>query len=44
MDIGKYVTTRFDTLNYEFERSLPRGNNKKVIGIMWEHNERVSFI
>ena len=30
----KDVETRFDTSNYEFNRSLPKGNNKKVIGLM----------
>ena len=27
------VETRFDTSNYEFERPLPKGKNKKVIGV-----------
>ena len=30
-DIAKYVATRFDTSNYELDRPLPRGKNKKVI-------------
>ena len=34
LDIAKDVETRFDTSNYELERPLPRGKNKKVIGIM----------
>ena len=25
---------RFDTLNYELDRLLPKGKNKKVIGLM----------
>ena len=28
---AKDVETRFDTLNYELERLLPKGKNKKVI-------------
>ena len=31
---AKYVETRFHTLNYELERILPKGGNKKVIGLM----------
>ena len=34
IDIEKYVETRFDTLNYELDRPLPKGKNKKVIGLM----------
>ena len=30
--ITKDVETRFDTSNYELDRSLPKGKNKKVIG------------
>ena len=30
-DIAKYVETRFDTSNYELDRSLPKGKNKKLI-------------
>ena len=38
-DITKNFETRFDTSNYELEcnsidRSLPKGKNKKVIGLM----------
>ena len=33
-DIAENVETRFDTLNYELDRSLPKGKNKKVIGLM----------
>ena len=37
-DIYKYIVedveTRFDTSNYELGRSLPKGKNKKVIGLM----------
>ena len=31
VDIAKYVETRFDTSNYELERPLPRGKNKKLL-------------
>ena len=31
-DIVEDVETRFDTSNYELDRPLPKGNNKKVIG------------
>ena len=30
-DITKDVETRFDTSNYELDRLLPKGKNKKVI-------------
>ena len=30
-DITKDVETRFDISNYELDRPLPRGKNKKVI-------------
>ena len=33
-DISDDVDNRFDTLNYEAERPLPIGKNKKVIGLM----------
>ena len=33
-DIANDVEKRFDTSNYECDRSLPTGNNKKVIGLM----------
>ena len=33
-DIVEDVETRFDTSNYELDRSLPREKNKKVIGLM----------
>ena len=31
---SKYVETRLDTSNYELDRQLPKGKNKKVIGLM----------
>ena len=33
-DIANDVDNRFDTSNYEVNRSLPMGKNKKVIGLM----------
>ena len=33
-DIADYVKKRFDTSNYETERSLSIGRNKKVIGLV----------
>ena len=33
-DIADDVEKRFDTSNYEVNRSLPTGKNKKVIGLM----------
>ena len=32
-DISKYVKTRFDTSNYELDRPIPKGKNKKIIGL-----------
>ena len=33
-DIAEVVETRFGTLNYELDRPLPRGKDKKVIALM----------
>ena len=33
-DIAEDFETRFDTSNYELNRPLPKGKNKKVIGVM----------
>ena len=33
-DIAKDVVERFDTSNYSVDRPLPKGKNKKVIGLM----------
>ena len=33
-DIANDVEKRFDASNYEVNRSLPNGKNKKVIGLM----------
>ena len=33
-DIVEDVETRFDTSNYALNRPLPKGKNKKVIGVM----------
>ena len=35
-DIAEDVETRFDTSNFELDRALPEGKNKKVIGLMKE--------
>ena len=32
--IAEDCETRFDTSNYEFQRQLPKGKNKKVIGLI----------
>ena len=34
ISIAKDIETRFDTSNYELERPLSRGKNKKGIGLM----------
>ena len=34
INIAEDVKTRFDTSNYELNRPLSKGKNKKVIGIM----------
>ena len=33
-DIAEDVEGRFDTSNFGIDRSLPKGENKKVIGLM----------
>ena len=33
-DIAKDVETRFDAVNYELDRPLPKGKNNKVAGLM----------
>ena len=33
-DIAEDVETRFDTSNFEIDRPLPKGKNKKVIGLI----------
>ena len=33
-DIADHVKKRYDTSNYEVDRPLPKGMNKKVIGLM----------
>ena len=33
-DIVEDVETRFDTAHFELDRSLPKRNNEKVIGLM----------
>ena len=33
-DVAEDVGTRFDTSNFELDRPLPKGKNKKVIELM----------
>ena len=33
-DIAEDFETKFDTLSYEFNRPLPKGKNKEVVGVM----------
>ena len=33
-DVAENVAARFETSNYKLERLLPKGKNKKVIGLM----------
>ena len=33
-DVAEDVETRFDTSNFEIDRPLPKGKNKKVIGLI----------
>ena len=33
-DITEDVQTRFDTSNFEIDRPLPKGKNKKLIGLI----------
>ena len=33
-DIAEDIETRFDTSNYELDRLLTKGKNKKIIGLM----------
>ena len=35
-DIAEDVETRFDTSNYELNRPIPKGENKKVTGLIKE--------
>ena len=47
-DIAEDVETKFETSNYELNRPLPKGKNKKVIVVMkdklGEKNKRISWI
>ena len=36
VDIAEDFETRYDTSNYELHRPVPKGKNKKVIGLMKE--------
>ena len=39
-DIAEDVETRFDTLNYELDRPLPKGKNKKAIVLLEEQAQK----
>ena len=39
-NIAEDVETRFDTSNYERDKLLPKGKNKKVIGLMKDELDR----
>ena len=39
-DMAKDVETRFDTLNYELDRPLPKGKNKKAIVLLEEQAQK----
>ena len=39
-DVAEDVETRFDTLNFEIDRPLPKGKNKKVTGLMKDDLDR----
>ena len=47
-DIAEDVQTRFDTSNYKLSRPLPKGHNKKIIGVMnnewWKKFEIMCWI
>ena len=42
-DIANNVEKRFDTSNYEIERPLPIGKNRKVIELMKDELDRKIF-
>ena len=39
-DIAEDVKTRFDTSNYELDRPLPKGKNRKVIWLIYNKLHR----
>ena len=39
-DIARDVETRFNTSNYKLDRPLPKGENKKGIGLMKDELRR----
>ena len=46
-DIVEDVQTRFDTSNCELDRPLPKGKQKRAIGLMKDklgRNERISWV
>ena len=42
-NIAEDVKTRFDTSNYELDGQLPKGKNKKVIGLMKDELDEKSW-
>ena len=46
-DIAENIETRFDTSNYELDRPLSKGKNKKAIGLMkdqlirWKNYDKI---
>ena len=43
-DLAENFETRFDNSNYELDRPLPKGKNKKVIGLMKNELGRKAMI
>ena len=43
-DITQDVETRFDTSNHELDKTLPKGKNKKEIGLMKDELGRIRMI
>ena len=43
-DIAQDVETRFDTSNHELDKALPKGKNKKEIGLMKDELGRIRMI
>ena len=41
-DIAEDIETRFDASNHELDRPLPKGKNKKVIGLMKDDGKIVT--
>ena len=41
MDIAKDVETRFDTSTYGLDRTIPKGTNKTIIGLIKNESDRM---